>query len=138
MRSRTCDLVMQYLSFAIQNELAERERALLIHSAGEKSAVHNDDLSGNEAGGFRREKNCSADQFFRLAETSHWSPSQKLTATIRAVQEARVQISAEQAGCDRIHQHTVTRPLDGQGLCERTHRGLAGAIGRNLKEADEG
>src|SRR5450432_3164572 len=58
---------------------------LLVDGAGQEAAVHAKHFAVDEAGGFRREEDGSADQLFQPAEAAHRGAHQELLAALGAV-----------------------------------------------------
>src|SRR5437016_11935864 len=91
---------------------------LLIHSAGQKSAIHGKDVAGNEAGAFRSKKDGGAHQLVKLAKASHGRACKKFTAALRAIQQLSIEFGAKNSRSDGIHAHTMAGPFNGQRFCE--------------------
>ena len=110
---------------------------LLIHSAGQKSAIHRKNVAGNEASAFRSKKDGSAHQFVELAKASHGCTREKFPATLRAIQQLSIEFGAKNSRSDGIHAYTMAGPFNGQRLGQRRDRSFAGSICGHLVEGDK-
>src|SRR5258707_15726634 len=94
-------------------------------------------MTGDEAGGIGCEKDRCANELFDFTEATHWSAKQKFLATLRAIEQSRVQIGAKDAGSKRVDANTRGGPFNGKRLGEGSHGGFARAVSRYLKNTDK-
>src|SRR4051794_10913433 len=87
---------------------------LLIDAAGEKAAVHREDLAVDEAGRFRSQKDARAGKLLELSEAAHRRAQQKFFSSLRSVEQRGVERRAVDAGGDRVDVHTARSPLHRQ------------------------
>ena len=107
------------------------EAALLVDAAGQKAAVDSDHFTGDKRGCLRGQEDRCPRQFVGLAEAMHRRAQQQFLAARRALDKRRVQRRWKDARRNRIHVDTAPRQFDGQDFGERSHRGLAGGVGRD-------
>src|SRR2546423_6209182 len=88
--------------------------SLLIHSAGQKSAIDGKNVTSHEAGALRSEKNGGAHKLMKLAKSSHRSTHEKFPAALRAIQQLSIEFGAKDARRDGIHAYAVAGPFKGQ------------------------
>lgn len=86
---------------------------LLIHSTGQETAIHCEQVAGDEGSAFGSQKNCCAHQFVQLAKAPHWRAQKKFTATLRAIQQLGVKFRAKDARSNGVHAYTILGPLYG-------------------------
>ena len=110
---------------------------LLIHAAGEKAAVHREQVSGDEARRLGREKNRGARDFVRLTEAPHRRAHQELAAAIGAVEQPFVERRSEHTRQNRVDAHAVRRPLDRERFRERGHARLARPVRGDFVQRDD-
>ena len=67
--------------------------SLLIDSAGQETAVHGKNVTGDEAGAFRSQENGCAHQFMQLPESLHGRPQEEFLATFGGIQQWSVEFS---------------------------------------------
>src|SRR5258708_21632678 len=135
--TRLCDFNFATWDVLKLKLLRPLNKLSLIDSTGQKTAIHDQQMSGNETGGIRRQEYCRAHQLFRFAKPSHWRSHSKFFAARRAIKQRRVEISAKQSRRDGIYADAMLRPFDGQRLGQRGHSGLAGGIRGNFVERHE-
>ena len=87
--------------------------SLLIDSAGQETAVHGKNVTGDEAGAFRSQENGGAHQFMQLPESLHGRPQEEFLATFGAIQQLSVEFSAKHPRSNGIHAYTVAGPFNG-------------------------
>src|SRR5690348_4424775 len=112
-------------------------RCSLVHAARQETAVNREDVAADKTSALRCQKDGSADQFLGAAETAHRGTQLELLSTWRAIQQAGVQVGAEDAGRNRVDANAIPGPFHRQRLGEHRDRGLAGAVGRDLIQRDE-
>src|SRR5260221_2113679 len=88
--------------------------ALSIDPTCQKSAVHDDHLTGDEASGIRCQKDRRAGQLLDLSETIHRRTHEKLAPAFATVEEGPIELRAKHAGGDRIDADVLRWPFDGQ------------------------
>ena len=80
----------------------------------------------------------SAHQLLDLAEALERRAHAQLLAALGPVEELGVERGAEDAGGDRVDDHALRPPLDGERAGEAGDARLARRVGRHLEEGDEG
>src|SRR5262249_4133724 len=110
---------------------------LLVHAAGEESAVYDEYLTGHETGGVGCEEDCGARKLLELSEPAHRRPREEFASAIRPVQKILIEWRPEYPRRDRVHTDAVRRPFDGERLGQRSDSSLAGAIGRDFVQGHE-
>jgi hypothetical protein len=76
--------------------------ALLIHAAGQKAAVHHQQVAGDKARGIGRKKYRSSSEFLHSPVAFHGRAQQKFPPSFRPIEESRIQIRAHHAGNQRV------------------------------------
>lgn len=110
---------------------------LLIDAAGQKTAIHDKHVPGDETGRVRSKKNGSADELFDFSEALHGSADEKFAAAFGAIEQFCVQVGAKDSGSDGIHADAVFGPLDGKRFCERGDSGFAGGVSGDFIKRNE-
>ncbi len=109
--------------------------SLLVHTAGQKSTIHHQNLTSNKSGGITGQKDRRANQLYSLPEASHRRPHQQLLAAIALVQQLLVECSPEDPRRNRIHGHTLRAPLHRERLRQRANRSFTRSVRRDLLQA---
>ena len=76
-------------AFLAVDDFSRRRNGLLIHTAGEESAVDGEHFSGDERSGLGGEEDGCAGQFMRLPETVHGRAHQKFLSARRSLNQRR-------------------------------------------------
>jgi len=80
-----------------------RGEILLIDSAGEKSSIDNQHVTGDKTGCVRGKEDSCAAEFIELAKAMHRSAEQKFASAVCAIEERRVQIGTKNSRGDGVH-----------------------------------
>src|SRR5271165_2268877 len=111
---------------------------LLVDAAGQEASVDDENLSGDKGGRVGGEIDGCADDLLGLPEAAHGSAHEQFLAAWGVVEQIGIEGGAEDSGGDGVNQHPPAGPLDGKRAGERGDGGLAGGVGGDLTERNEG
>jgi len=84
---------------------------LLVHAAGEKSTVHGDHFTIDEACRIARQKHRCAGKFFRPAEALQRRPGDEFLSSRSSIQQRRIQRRWEYARRNGVHEYAAGSPF---------------------------
>jgi len=86
---------------------------LLVDSASQKTPVHGQHVTGDEAGAFRSEKDRRANKLMQLSKAFHGRAQQKFFPTLCAIEQLRVKVGAKYSRSNGIDADSTAGPFNG-------------------------
>jgi len=120
-----------------RREAMTREN-LLVYAAGQESAIDDEDMAGDKAGGIGGEKDRGSGEFLNFAEALHGSADEELLAAAGGIEKVGVQVGAENSGSNGIDADAVLGPFDRERFGEGSEPRLAGGVGGDFVQSNEG